>query len=135
MKEKILTFFAQEDFEKPADPDHIDVTEQLLCMTFPAQYKEFMLNSNGIEGAIGENAYVAIWRIEEIFDRNKDYDVDEYTPGLVYFGSDGSDMAFAFDKRSEKIPIVTIPFESIHIEDAKKIGDTFIEFLKYLQDF
>ena len=84
-----------------------------------------MLSSNGAEGSIGKNSYLAIWSIENIAQYNADYDVNEFNPGLVYFGSDGGEMAFAFDNRSSETPIVTLPFESIDHEDLELCGYTF----------
>lgn len=91
-----------------------------------------MLESNGAEGSIGENSYLAIWSVEEIVPLNKDAKVEEFTPGLVFFASDGGGMAYAFNKREENVSIVEIPDDSIHIEDAKLIGKTFNDFLQNL---
>lgn len=63
---------------------------------------------------------------------NQDAKVEEFTPGLVFFASDGGGMAYAFDKREENVSIVEIPHDSIHIEDAKLIRKRFNEFLKNL---
>lgn len=106
--------------------------ESEMCINSPDQYKEFMLESNGAEGSIGENSYLAIWSVEEVVTLNKDAKVEEFTPGLVFFASDGGGMAYAFDKREENISIVEIPDDSIHIEDAKLIGKTFNDFLQNL---
>lgn len=73
-----------------------------------------------------------VWPVDVIAQYNQDYEVDNYNPGLVYFGSDGSGMAFAFDKRTEEMPIVMLPFISIDLEEVEKVSDTFYGFLEYL---
>jgi hypothetical protein len=119
----------------PATDEAIKEAEDELGMAFPKEYREFMLESNGVEGRIGQNSYLAIWPDEEIVQANKDYKIDEFTPGLVYFATDSGSMAYAFDKRCEGTPIMETPDDSIHIEEAVKIADTFTGFLQYLYDY
>ncbi len=107
----------------------ISEAETSLGFSFPDEYKQFMLNVNGIEGAIGQNSYIVIWPIEEIVDLNNEYGVSDFTPGLVYFGSDGGNSAYAFDIRKNNV-IVEFPLDSIHIEDAKLIADSFNKFVE-----
>ena len=134
MNENIKRFFAAEDLELPTTEEKLREAEIKLEINFPAQYKEFMLESNGVEGSIGGNSYLAIWHIEEIVELNEAHKVSEFTPGLVYFGSDGGGIVYAFDKRDKNIPIVEFPDDSIHIEDARLCGHTFEEFLQNLYD-
>lgn len=119
----------------PATSEMIIETERQLGIKLPEQYVNFMLESNGAEGCVGPNSYLQIWPVDQIVERNAGYKVEEYTSGLVYFASDGGGMAYAFDKRAGTMPIVEIPFESIHVEDAKLCGNTFVDFLQYLYDY
>lgn len=75
--------------------------EANLQIMLPEEYRQFMTKHNGAEGAIGEKNYLVIWPVEEIVELNEAYGVSEFTPSLVYFGSDGGGTAYAFDKRSE----------------------------------
>jgi hypothetical protein len=45
----------------PATGKNIEEVGLILGINFPVHYKDFMLQSNGAEGNIGNNAYVAIW--------------------------------------------------------------------------
>lgn len=101
---------------------------------FPDQYISFVLESNGVEGSIGSCSYLAIWPAEQLAILNEEYAVNEFSPGLVYFGSDGGGMAYAFDRRDGKMQIVEIPFESIDIGDIKLLGNTFVDFWQCLYD-
>ena len=126
----IKAFVSTMKMNPPAIAETLRDVEFELGIKFPEQYKNFMLESNGAEGCIGKNAYLVIWPIEEIVKRNRGYMVDEFVPGLVYFGSNGGGAAYAFDKRDKTIPIVKFPFDSINIADAKQLGSTFEEFLE-----
>ena len=134
MDENILELMKNMDITEPASEEIIITVENKLNISFPLQYKEFMLKSNGAEGPIGDNSYLVIWPIEEIVELNEGYGVNEFTPGLVYFGSDGGGSAYAFDVREKDIPIVEFPFDSIHIEDAGLIAGTFGEFIKKIYE-
>jgi hypothetical protein len=120
------------ELNSPATKEALTKAESEIGMTFPAQYKEFMVESNGAAGRVGENSYLSIWVVEEIVSLNKDAKVEEFIPGLAFFASDGGSTAYAFDKRTESISIVEIPDDSIHIEEAVLCGNTSEEFLEYL---
>lgn len=74
--------------------------EAKLGIKLPDQHISLMMESNGAEGNIG-SSYLAIWAVEQIVQLNEGYAVNEFTPGLVYFGSDGGGMAYAFENRNE----------------------------------
>lgn len=134
MDESIMSLLDAMDFNEAADEDKIKNLEKNIGFTLPIHYKEFMLYSNGAEGELGENSYLVIWPIEDIVSLNEAYDVSKYTPNILYFGSDGGDMAYAFDTRSETVSIVEIPFDSIHIEDANLCAYDFYDFIRKLYE-
>jgi len=133
MDENIRSLLVGMESGLPTTREVMEKAEAELRIKLPDQYIDFMLESNGAEGNVGAKSYLAIWSAEQIVQLNEAYAVNDFTPGLVYFGSDGGGMAYAFDNRVEGIPpIVEFPFESIHVEDAKLCGNTFIEFLQNL---
>lgn len=129
MKKETIDMMKEMDFSDPADSEIIASVEREVGMEFPEQYKDFMRTSNGAEGPLGDSSYLSIWPLDEIADLNEDYGVKKFTPGLLYFGSDGGGTAYAFDNRVVPPNIVEFPFDSIHIEDAVKIADTLDEFI------
>ncbi|MCL2492761.1 MAG: SMI1/KNR4 family protein [Clostridiales bacterium] len=131
MDNNIIKIIEQMTLNPPASEESLKDVEEKLGCNLPSQYKEFLLESNGAEGLIG-SSYLVIWPIDDIVISNQDYEVEKYTPGLIYFGSDGGGEAYAFDSRTKEMPIVEFPFESIHIEDAELCGKTFYEFLQNL---
>jgi len=103
--------------------------EARLCL--PEEYSQFLQRTNGGEGFIG-NAYVIFWRLEELIEMNKAYQVPEYAPGLFLFGSDGGGEAFAFDMRSGSKPIVSVPFVGMELKLARIVASNFEAFLAEL---
>lgn len=92
MNKNIINLVSKMDLNKSADEKEIMEVENRIGVKLPIQYKEFMLYSNGAEGELGENSYLVIWPIEEIISLNEAYSVNQYTPGILYFGSDGGDI-------------------------------------------
>lgn len=120
------------NLKDPANKETISEVEKSIGFTLPNQYKEFLLHSNGIEVSIGQNSYLVIWPINDLIELNNAYEVAEFAPGLILFGSDGGDTAFAFDSRVEGLPIVEVPFIGMALEEIVKSGETLIEFLNNL---
>jgi hypothetical protein len=118
----------------PATKESMQEIEQRLGIKLPDQYIDFMLETNGCEGMVGDhdNSFLMIWPAEKIIQLNDGHLANRFNLGLIYFGSDGGGMAYAFDIRDYTTPIVEIPFESIHADDARFCGRTFTEFLQYL---
>ena len=117
---------------QPASLDVITETENKLGIKFPSDYIEFMLFSNGCEGSIGES-YLTVWPIEELVETNEDCEVEEYTPGLILFGSDGGEEAFAFDMRSDNIKYIMVPY-MLEFDAVIEQGSSIIEFFERLYD-
>ena len=94
-------------------------------------YLEFLSESNGYEGSVG-NSYLQLWSVEELESLNEGYHVKENTPGLVYIGSDGGGEAYAIDTRDGKMEFVQLPFIGIDFEGLIFCGKSFAEFLENL---
>jgi hypothetical protein len=107
-------------------------SEALLGKKLPAEYSAFLTISNGGEGFVG-NSYVIFWPVQELSLMNNAYEVQEYAPGLLIFGSDGGGEAYGFDTRSKDWPIVQIPFVGMAWELARPAGNSFTAFLQLLQ--
>lgn len=83
---------------------------------------------NGGEGFLGED-YLILWGAEELAQFNREYEVQEYAPGLVLFGSDGGGEGFAFDTRSSPPQIVQVPFIGMELQYANPVGSDFRDFI------
>jgi hypothetical protein len=117
----------------PASAGLIAQSQAKLGFPLPVDYLSFLQQMNGGEGFIGEHAYVALWRVEELSDRNLGYEVAEFAPGLLLFGSNGGGEAFGFDTRTGQFRIVAVPFIGFDdLSNAIVIATNFRAFLEAL---
>ena len=125
--------FAEFKANPPASVGLITQSQANLAFPLPVDYVRFLQQMNGGEGSIGEHAYIALWRVEELSERNRGYEVAEFAPGLLLFGSNGGGEAFGFDARTGQFRIVAVPFIGMHVlSDAIVIATDFRAFLEVL---
>lgn len=115
----------------PVDPAELAKFEGSTHLKLPDAYVQFLHKSNGGEGFVG-GTYVIFWPIEMLDEMNVAYEVDQYAPGLFLFGSDGGGEGFAFDHRDASMPIVSVPFVGMELRVARRIAQSFAEFLEEL---
>ena len=127
-KERLLTKFNANPL---ADTSSIRQLETESGLHLPEDYTTFLQEVDGGEGFVGD-AYVILWRVGELLEMNRAYQVAEYAPGLFLFGSDGGGEAFAFDMRSDSKTIVSIPFVGMELESARPVASNFKAFLEEL---
>jgi cell wall assembly regulator SMI1 len=122
------------DFElnESISEDLISEFERKQEVRLPRSYREFLRLGNGGEGAIGDFGYANLWKLEDITELNRNYQVEEYLPGYLLIGSDGSGEAFAIKKDSPDEYYVQVPFIGLSEEDCMHVGNTFDEFLSKL---
>lgn len=131
MNEDLNKFISQMNKKPGISMLEVQKAELELGIKLPEPFTRFLLQSNGAVGAIGKS-YLELWSSEDIQTFNAAYKVDEYAPHLILFGSDGADMAYAFDRRLDHLPIVETPFIGMGLEETKLCGQTFLEFLEYI---
>jgi hypothetical protein len=131
LNDKLRQLTEQMQLSPGASEDTIVRVQRQLDLQLPNSYLDFIRESNGAEGPVG-NSYLALWSIEELPLYNKRDAADELTRSLLQVGSDGGGEAFAFDTRTADMPIVEIPFISIDLSEAVFWGADFEEFLEFL---
>jgi len=114
-----------------ASRNKITSIEMEFQITFPEDYKEFILLSNGASGFV-EKSYLLIWPLETLEEVNRFARANEYAVGLFPFGSDGGGQYYAFDIRQKEMPIVEFPSIGMQYQDLKFCGYTFHQFLNYI---
>ena len=105
-----------------------------LNLKLPEEYVEFLKLSNGGEGFIGKNSYVILWGVDELASLNQSYEVQQYAPGFLVFGSNGGGEAYGFDTRTTTLPVVQIPFVGMDWSLAQPLGGSFKDFLETLHE-
>jgi SMI1 / KNR4 family (SUKH-1) len=126
--------FANFESNPPASSALIAQSQRGLNHALPADYVCFLQQMNGGEGALGDNAYLVLWRVEELVEKSVGYEVADRAPELLLFGSNGAGEAFAFDTRSSPPTIIAIPFMGLGDldDDAIVISTSFRGFLDVL---
>ncbi len=122
-------FLDEFDANRPATMDVADSVQAELGIPLPQDYVEFMLRANGGEGFINGNSYVMLWKLDELCEFNRDYEVAQYCDGILLFGSNGGGEAFGFDLRAVPYRVVQVPFLGMNHSLIEKIGASFSEFL------
>jgi hypothetical protein len=119
------------DFPKaaPASEQSLQSAEKALGKPLPADYRAFLLQCNGGEGFMGRH-YLILWKAEKLAQFNQEYQVPDYAPGLLMFGSSGGGEGFAFDTRMTPYPIVQVPFVGMSLNDAIPVADSFGKLLE-----
>ena len=117
---------------QPANEVAIRTAENDSNSAFPTEYRDFLQFTNGGEGFVGSDGYAALWRVEGICPFNKEYEVSEYAPGLLLFGTNGGGECFGFDYRSPDRVIVQVPAIGMSLNDTLVIAPTFHGFLAFL---
>lgn len=123
--------FESFNINPPAPENVIISAERSLHAKLPDGYMNFLNQANGGEGFIGSN-YLILWPIEQIKELNEAYQVKEFAPGLLLFGSSGGGEAYAFDMRFEGSPIVQVPFVGMALKEVWDVAPNFQDFLKKL---
>ena len=115
---------------EPAKNNEITTLSNLLGYALPADYVAFLRCHNGGEGFIGEN-YFIFWKAEELVTFNREYEVEQYAPGIFLFGSSGGGEGYGFDTQWSEVPIVRVPFIGMDRRHAKLVAQTFSELFSY----
>lgn len=131
MDEQIKALTSEFELNEPALETNIKKVEEKLSIHFPQQYLDFLLNSNGGEGVIGQS-YLILWRIEDLIELNDAYGVEEFAPGLLIIGTDGGDTAYCMDIRNDIQTFVKVPFIGMDLSEIEVCSYNFKEFLSFL---
>jgi hypothetical protein len=119
-------------FYSPANGEEIEVAEEMLEISFPADYKNFLLHSDGFEGFIGDN-YLRLIPVGYIYENTQDY-CSESRPWAIYLGTNAGGEMVVLDKRKEPCEFGMLPYLGDD-EDFIALGDTFEKFiLRYYTD-
>jgi hypothetical protein len=99
----------------------IDEVITLLGHPLPTEYLQLLRRHNGSEGFAGAD-YVILWKAEELVHFNREYEVDQYAPGIFLFGSNGGGEAYGFDTQDTSMPVVRVPFVGMDRRYAEPVA-------------
>lgn len=135
MSETLATLLSQVELNKPVSKDALAKIQAHIEL--PDSYEEFLRTSNGLEGPIGNQGYIQLWPAENLIRRNQANQIEEFTPGIFFIGSNGGDTAYGLDVRKSSSTYgyyVRLPFISIDWNEVEFLGATFTDFILRLKE-
>lgn len=133
MDSELESFLKDFVTEGCATEEQLASVEQQYGFALPDDYRKFMLARDGGEGFI-EEQYLILWKVTELVPFNREYEVDQYAPGLLLFGSNGGGEGFGFDFRTDDTVVVMIPFIGMSWDCAIELASSFRSFLQKLKN-
>lgn len=102
-------------------------------LELPADLAELLRSRDG--GVANEDGlYAHIWSSAELANLNTGYAVEEFAPGLVLFGSDGGDEAFALCKDAAgRTVVAVVPFIGMSTDAMTVVGPGLKDLLGHLR--
>ena len=110
-----------------------DALYELSDLSLPDDYLSIFSELNGGEGFVGDE-YLILWKAEELVVFNKEYEVDQYAPGIFLFGSNGGGEGFGFDTRRKPYKVVEMPFIGMDLKYATPVADSFTHLLERMRN-
>jgi hypothetical protein len=104
--------------------------EHDLGCRLPPDYKKLLFESNGFEGPVGAESYIAMWPVEMLREANDGYQMPELAPGIVLLGSNGGGDGYGFRMRGPDYEYVSLPLIGLEVDD--EVSSSFVEFLEKL---
>jgi hypothetical protein len=102
-------------------PDHL-----------PEDYMSFLQWSDGAEGYAGGGAYVRLWSARDVIRFNRAYQVPEFIPGLLLFGTDASVMGYGLDWSTNEVRCVEIELAALDREYVHEMAESFTGLIRLL---
>jgi hypothetical protein len=100
-------------------------------MSLPEEYVRYVAGGGPREGGlVVEPGWFQLWPADEISKWNREYQVEEFAPGYLGFGSSGGGEMLAFDKSGQ---VVMLPFVGMSPGEAKPIAESWKEFIEKIE--
>jgi len=91
----------------------------------PEEYKRF-LASGSREGPLTiDPGWYQLWPLAEIAELNAGYQIEQFAPGFLAFGSNGGGEILVFDARHR---VFMIPAVGMSPDQARLVADSWTEF-------
>jgi hypothetical protein len=125
--------FSDLTLRAPSPPEAMEAFRaSVVGGRLPAGFLDFYAACDGGEGYVGD-AWLNLWSVADMPERNRAYRVQEFAPGLVIIGSSTSHYAYAFDTRGQSLRYVSVPWVEMNLRFMEEIAETFRGFLIELQ--
>lgn len=109
----------------PLNGVEIQAIEDLIAVKLPHVYKDLLRYTNGF--SIGDG--VVIYGAEEIVERNKTWEVNEYASGYVSIGDDGGGHVFLMLQDAEEKNVFVVDSGDMNPDHATVITSDFLNWI------
>lgn len=108
--------------------------EEELGVRFPRDYRAFLLASNGLEGSIGGDRYIMLFRVEDIAGINVAASTSEFAPGFVIIGSDGGGTSYGFRWHGQSPEYGRVDDMELANDRIEVLGVSLVDMIRRLLD-
>ncbi len=118
------------NFSKNDEPEIESLNYLITKIDFKIdeEFLEFYKKFDGMEGyLVNSDIFIMFWKIEEIISLNPYFEEVPICDELMFFGTDGSSLGYAIDKKNSKF--VSIDFYEIMEIAPTFIANSFFDFL------
>ena len=119
--------------QRGAAPEVLRAAERGLGQSLPPDYEALLLQSDGLEGFAGGDAYVIFWSASELVDLNVAYAVSEFFPSLILVGTNGGDTGYGFRRVDGQVEYVAVPLIGMSADTVSLRGPTLESLLAQLE--
>jgi hypothetical protein len=100
-------------------------------MAIPPDYISYFAGDGPKEGALRvQPGWFQLWAPNQIEKLNQDYEVQEYAPEFLGFGSSGGGEMLAFDEHGA---VFMIPFIGMASDEAMPVAGSWREFVERIE--
>ena len=100
-------------------------------MLLPQEYVGYFEGNGPKEGGLSvDPGWFQLWPPSEIEHWNQAYQVEEFAPGFLGFGSSGGGELLAFDAEGR---VVMIPMVGMSADEARPVAGSWSEFVKKIE--
>lgn len=110
---------------EPASDIHIKEAESQLNMVLPRAYKELLKQTNGF--SIGGE--VLLYGTEDMVERNKTWEVQQYASGYVAIGDDGGGRVLLMRLAEEEKKVWIVDAGVMDPQHAELLTDNFLKWV------
>ena len=132
MANRLRELISELNKNEPPDESAYSLFVESLDFVIDKDYASFLEDCNGAEGILGKSNYIVFWCIEDLVSLNPYYEDIKECEELFFFGSDGSNLGYAFKKSNGGI--VSIDFLDISQVEAEYLSDNFFSFICLLSE-
>jgi hypothetical protein len=130
MKESIESVIRKLYCESAPTSKEIDRLLSFEEFYLDKDFVEFIASYSGCEGPISQDRYIQFWKIDDLIELNPYYKHVDECRNFFFFGSDGSNLGYGFDKTNGSV--IAIDFLEIGNTKPRIVGESFEDFLMNL---